>query len=342
MEMKKRVLFLVLILIAVTGCTSNQGEKKTGASSSTEVLTESSEKKKFFYETVSWKSGVNQNEEIQGDENNSFLIRGMIEEGESIFLVDNATGEVLAKSSVDEDKYFEIQCKMKDTERKVLLFTTDSEANTAAISRPKNLINSMPLTFIPNEDFVKKAEEEKKKQAEADEKKRQVEEKQRKEAEEKRRQEEEKKRKEAEEKRHQEEEKQRKEAEEKKKQEEEAAAKKKAEEEAAAAVAYDTGITYENLARNPDSFLLKKVKFSGRIIQVIKGSKSSKYRFKVNDDYNQVILIEIDNAQLENNRILEDDYLTIKGVSYGEYTYSSTMGGEITVPAVIVDSFEFN
>lgn len=130
-----------------------------------------------------------------------------------------------------------------------------------------------------------------------------------------------------------------KEAAEKKKKEAAEAAKKAAEEEKAS---YDTGITYENLARNPDTYMLEKVKFYGRIIQVIKGEDVSQFRFAIDDDYDQVILIEISEDQLSNNRLLEDDYITIRGVSYGEYTYSSAIGGEITVPAVVVDSFELN
>lgn len=34
---------------------------------------------------------------------------------------------------------------------------------------------------------------------------------------------------------------------------------------------YETGITYEQLARIPDSYIYKKVKFSGNVIQVLKG-----------------------------------------------------------------------
>lgn len=126
---------------------------------------------------------------------------------------------------------------------------------------------------------------------------------------------------------------------EKEKKEAEEAERKAAEEEKAS---YDTGITYENLARNPDTYMLEKVKFYGKIIQVIKGEDVSQFRFAIDDNYDQVILIEISEDQLSNNRLLEDDYITIRGVSYGEYTYSSAIGGEITVPAVVVDSFELN
>ena len=96
------------------------------------------------------------------------------------------------------------------------------------------------------------------------------------------------------------------------------------------------------MARNPDTYLAEKVKFSGRIIQVMKGEEHSQFRFAVDDNYDQVLYIEISEDQLSNNRLLEDDYITIRGTSYGEYTYTSALGGEITVPGVVVDSFELN
>ena len=148
-------------------------------------------------------------------------------------------------------------------------------------------------------------------------------------------------------------------AEARKKAEEEAAdAQKKADEDAAAAEAqrkqqaadqaaaelasYDTGVTFENLARNPDTYLMTKVKFTGRIVQVIKGDDYSQYRLAVDDDYDKIIYLEISDDQLSNNRLLEDDNITIRGVSYGEMTYESAMGGDITVPSVVVDSFTLN
>ncbi|MDT2752782.1 cell envelope integrity protein TolA [Enterococcus thailandicus] len=125
----------------------------------------------------------------------------------------------------------------------------------------------------------------------------------------------------------------------KQKKEAEEAARKAAEEEKAS---YDTGITYENLARNPDTYIAKKVKFSGKIIQVLKGEDHSQFRFAIDDNYDQILFIEISEDQLSNNRLLEDDYITIRGISYGEYTYTSALGGEITIPGVVVDSFELN
>ena len=103
-------------------------------------------------------------------------------------------------------------------------------------------------------------------------------------------------------------------------------------------VAYDTGITYDQLARNPNTYKDRKVKFSGKVIQVIEGTGVTQLRIAVDDNYDTVLLIKYDPAIIS-NRILENDEITLKGVSQGIYTYVPTMGGNITVPLVQVDSF---
>lgn len=120
------------------------------------------------------------------------------------------------------------------------------------------------------------------------------------------------------------EEKEKKEAEEKAKEEE----KKKG---------YDTGITFENLARNPKDYMYKKVKFKAKVIQVIRG-KVEQYRVAIDNDYKKVILVEYINKTGSN--ILENDKILLMGVSDGEITYESTLHAKITIPKVLADSIE--
>ncbi|MCI5997391.1 MAG: hypothetical protein PT934_03240 [Peptoniphilaceae bacterium] len=130
-----------------------------------------------------------------------------------------------------------------------------------------------------------------------------------------------------------------KEAEEKKKAEEEA--KKQAEEKVKKeeeAKGYDTGITYENLARTPNDYKGKKVKFKGEVIQVIRGTTVDEYRIKVEDDYKKVLYVTYIN--LTGTNILEEDKVILMGISEGEITYKSTMGGNITIPSVRAKSIE--
>lgn len=148
----------------------------------------------------------------------------------------------------------------------------------------------------------------------------------------------------------------RKEAEEKEKQEaEEAAAKKKKKEEEEKELAaeeeqkrkaeekekkgYETGITFEQLARTPDDYELEKVKFRGKVIQVMEADDSVQLRIAVDDDYDKVLYVEYD-SDIIDSRVLEDDQITVMGISMGLLTYESTMGGNITIPAMAVDKIE--
>ncbi len=118
---------------------------------------------------------------------------------------------------------------------------------------------------------------------------------------------------------------------------EEAKAKKEAEEKAKKG--YETGITYDQLARTPDDYMAEKVKFKGKVIQVMEGDSVVQIRFAVNDNYDTVILGEYD-ASIVESRVLEDDTITIMGTSLGLYTYESTMGGEITIPSILIDKID--
>lgn len=115
----------------------------------------------------------------------------------------------------------------------------------------------------------------------------------------------------------------------------EAAAAKAAEE----AKGFETGITYDQLARTPDDYIGSKVKFYGKVVQVIEGDDSVQLRLAVNGDYDNILFLEYD-ASLVKSRVLEDDMITIYGVSAGTITYKSTMGGNITIPAVLVSKID--
>ena len=129
-----------------------------------------------------------------------------------------------------------------------------------------------------------------------------------------------------------------------------AAAKAKAEAEAAAAKAaaeaegktgYNTGITYTQLARDPDAYVGKLVKFKGKVIQVMEGNGVTQLRLAVNSDYDDIIYMEYE-SDLVSSRVLEDDIITILGVSAGLLSYKSTIGGTITIPSVLVDDVEIH
>ena len=132
------------------------------------------------------------------------------------------------------------------------------------------------------------------------------------------------------------------EAEAQKKAAEEAEAQKKAAEaarKAEEAKGYETGITYDQLARTPDDFMGKKVKFYGKVVQVIENGTSVQIRLAVDDNYDTILLGEYDSS-IVSSRVLDDDFITIYGTSVGTISYQSTMGGTITIPGVMIDKID--
>ncbi|WP_246082001.1 coiled-coil domain-containing protein [Peptacetobacter hominis] len=125
-----------------------------------------------------------------------------------------------------------------------------------------------------------------------------------------------------------------KEAQEKAEAEKQEAERKKREEEAKKG--YETGITFEQLARTPDDYLAKKVKFSGKVVQSMEDGTSVTIRLAVDGDYDKIILGSYDSSIIS-ERILEEDYITVYGLSTGIYTYESTMGASISVPSMTID-----
>ncbi len=137
------------------------------------------------------------------------------------------------------------------------------------------------------------------------------------------------------------EEKERKEKEAKLKSEKEAKEKKLAEEkEKQEKQGYNTGITYEQLARTPDKLMGKAVKFHGKVIQIIEGDTEVQMRLAVNDNYDKILYCAISKDNLKGTRILENDKITIYGLSTGLITYNSTMGGKISIPGVLIVKYE--
>lgn len=74
-----------------------------------------------------------------------------------------------------------------------------------------------------------------------------------------------------------------------KKEQQEAEAAAKAAAEAENAKGYETGITYDQLARTPDDFIGQKVKFSGKVLQVMEGDDETQIRLAVDSNYDTVL-----------------------------------------------------
>ena len=143
----------------------------------------------------------------------------------------------------------------------------------------------------------------------------------------------------AEAKRIEEEEKEKELKEEKKRKEKEKKKKEEAERKAKEAKGYETGITYNQLARSPKKYMGEKVKFSGRIVQVIESDAVNQARMSTNGRYDDIILFTYDPNILD-VRLLEDDNVTIYGIFIDVESYTTVMGAEVTIPSVLVERID--
>jgi len=100
---------------------------------------------------------------------------------------------------------------------------------------------------------------------------------------------------------------------------------------------YDTGITYNQLARNPEEYTGEKVKFKGEVIQVMEGLFSDTWRLNVGGNYNKTLYLTVPKKLTDKRRVLQDDWITICGTSDGIETYTTVLGGSVSIPAIQVE-----
>lgn len=103
-------------------------------------------------------------------------------------------------------------------------------------------------------------------------------------------------------------------------------------------------VDYEVLARNPNKYAGKYLKETGKVIQVMDITGGVMIRMNVTEDeygfWNDTVVVVL---VLEKNddRILEDDIITIYGKCYGLYTYETVLGTNISLPRIDARYYEF-
>lgn len=98
-----------------------------------------------------------------------------------------------------------------------------------------------------------------------------------------------------------------------------------------------TAISYETAMRNESMWINSFVKISGKVLQVQNGNGVIHYRIGTqNNGYDGVFLVEISKDALE-NRILEDDWVTVYGRSFGVTEYTTVMNVNREIPAIVAD-----
>lgn len=96
---------------------------------------------------------------------------------------------------------------------------------------------------------------------------------------------------------------------------------------------------YKELARNPKKHIGDKVKFTGKVLQVVEDGNNMDLRVSVVKDdygwdYNCVLYVVYTRAEDE-SRILEDDIIDVYGLMGDLYTYESTAGKQVSLPYMV-------
>ena len=96
-------------------------------------------------------------------------------------------------------------------------------------------------------------------------------------------------------------------------------------------------LPYEEMARNGNNHKGEKLQITGTVIQVTDSTDGgATLRVATNGKYDDIYMVQISKNEWESHRLLENDVITFYGYVYGLYSYKSVMGGQITVPALIV------
>lgn len=110
--------------------------------------------------------------------------------------------------------------------------------------------------------------------------------------------------------------------------------------------------TYKQMARNPNDYIGKLVKLKGEVIQVMEEDLNvilrvditfTPYSYDPNEGYYQdTIYVDYKKTDYNEDRILEDDIVTIYGVSNGNTSYTTVLGAEVTLPSITAFEIDVN
>lgn len=104
-------------------------------------------------------------------------------------------------------------------------------------------------------------------------------------------------------------------------------------------------ISFKDLSRNPDKYKGNKYKFTGEVVQAMEQSYfgNTVYALRINVTKGEYFwedtiyaTVVIDSGD---DRILEDDIITIWGTCEGLYTYESVLGSSVSLPKIKIEYY---
>lgn len=95
--------------------------------------------------------------------------------------------------------------------------------------------------------------------------------------------------------------------------------------------------TYEEIARNPENVRGKNAKLSGKVVQVLQDGNDMVLRVNINGNYNQTVYVVYSKKTQDEDNILEGDNVSIYGELAGTKTYTTVLGGSMTIPQIYAE-----
>lgn len=102
-------------------------------------------------------------------------------------------------------------------------------------------------------------------------------------------------------------------------------------------------VAYKKLARNPEKYLGKALKITGKVLQAdgdyLRIATDKEEYDDTGYGYDDVIFVTYDADSLD-YKILEDDVVTVYGIGGGTYEYESVLGENIELPWIEADKIK--
>lgn len=101
-------------------------------------------------------------------------------------------------------------------------------------------------------------------------------------------------------------------------------------------------LNYKEISRSPDDYEGEYFTFSGTVLQVLEEAQSDgttvvEMRIATKNGWDDIVYVGYYRSANE-KRILEDDRVTVNGVSHGLVSYEAVLGNTITIPLFIADT----
>lgn len=93
---------------------------------------------------------------------------------------------------------------------------------------------------------------------------------------------------------------------------------------------------YVDVARDKDGMAGKSIEIEGKVIQSTSSWGDVVLRVATAGDYDEIYYVTIPEDSLDFN-VLDDDYVTVKGMLAGIEKYNSVLGGQVSIPKIEAD-----